>query len=102
MKAALVLQCNVQPESSFDRKHYTYHDLPHGYQITQHYSNFFEIYAYHLNFTLLIEPLAVGGQLKMYLSDGVSREFPLGIRQIHLEQVVDGSRKALNLSCLYE
>ena len=35
MLAALLLKCKVNSVSSFDRKHYFYSDLPHGYQITQ-------------------------------------------------------------------
>jgi len=35
IKAALVLNCKVNNVSYFDRKHYMYHDLPLGYQITQ-------------------------------------------------------------------
>jgi Asp-tRNA(Asn)/Glu-tRNA(Gln) amidotransferase B subunit len=35
IKAALVLGCTVNLQSSFDRKHYFYKDLPSGYQITQ-------------------------------------------------------------------
>ena len=33
--AAHALGCTVHPVSRFERKHYTYADLPHGYQITQ-------------------------------------------------------------------
>lgn len=33
--AAAALQCTIHPISRFERKHYLYADLPHGYQITQ-------------------------------------------------------------------
>lgn len=36
VRAALLLNCTVQRESAFDRKHYHCADLPAGYQITQH------------------------------------------------------------------
>jgi aspartyl-tRNA(Asn)/glutamyl-tRNA(Gln) amidotransferase subunit B len=37
LRAAIALNCSIQPKSSFDRKHYFYQDQPAGYQITQYY-----------------------------------------------------------------
>lgn len=37
LRAAIALNCNIQPVSRFDRKHYFYQDQPSGYQITQYY-----------------------------------------------------------------
>ena len=37
LRAAMILGCTIRPSFTFDRKHYTYPDLPHGYQITQYY-----------------------------------------------------------------
>lgn len=37
IRAALALNCAIQPSSSWDRKHYFYQDQPNGYQITQYY-----------------------------------------------------------------
>ena len=38
LKAALALECDIASDARFDRKHYFYHDLPPGYQITMKYS----------------------------------------------------------------
>ena len=36
LRTAAALQCAVRHRSLFERKHYFYLDLPHGFQITQH------------------------------------------------------------------
>lgn len=69
LKAAVALDCDVQNQFSFDRKHYFYGDQPCGYQITQHY-----------------EPFAKKGALYLYPRDGVKEEVPIRIHQIQLEQ----------------
>ncbi|TFY69182.1 hypothetical protein EVG20_g3256 [Dentipellis fragilis] len=65
LRTALALDANIQPRSSFDRKHYFYADLPAGYQITQRYA-----------------PLARDGKLDLPQSNVSVR-----IEQIQLEQV---------------
>ncbi|KAF8343733.1 Glutamyl-tRNA amidotransferase subunit B, mitochondrial [Amanita rubescens] len=69
LRTSLALGCDVQMKSSFDRKHYFYHDLPLGYQITQHYA-----------------PLAINGKLTA-LSPLSSLPFSVRIKQVQLEQV---------------
>jgi len=62
----LALSCTIPPFTKFDRKNYTYPDLPKGYQISQ--------YDY---------PLCVGGHLDVQVA-GESRR--IGIRRVHLEE----------------
>ncbi|KAL1634815.1 hypothetical protein SLS58_010558 [Diplodia intermedia] len=73
LRAAIALGCDIQPKSSFDRKHYFYQDQPQGYQITQYY-----------------EPFARDGQITLYARDGIDpRDGPsitIGIKQIQMEQ----------------
>ncbi|KAH7919539.1 Glutamyl-tRNA amidotransferase B subunit [Leucogyrophana mollusca] len=64
VRTALALNSEVQPRSTFDRKHYFYPDLPAGYQITQRYA-----------------PLAKGGFLRL-----AKQGIPVRITQIQLEQ----------------
>lgn len=66
VRAALGLECAVQPVSIFSRKNYFYPDLPKGYQITQ-----------------FDRPYALGGQVCFELN-GTSHVAPL-IR-IHMEE----------------
>lgn len=49
-RLGFALGSQVQSMSSFDRKHYHYPDLPHGYQITQQRS-----------------PIALGGQIEVFV-----------------------------------
>jgi len=73
IRAALALNCRIQPRSKFDRKHYFYHDQPAGYQITQYY-----------------EPFARDGLLVLTQQDGLAKadgdRIEVGIKQIQLEQ----------------
>lgn len=71
LRAALALNCDIQLKSTFDRKHYFYHDQPAGYQITQYY-----------------QPFAKNGWLTLNSEyDKVGRkEVRVRIKQVQLEQ----------------
>ncbi|KKK12072.1 hypothetical protein P175DRAFT_0492083 [Aspergillus ochraceoroseus IBT 24754] len=73
LRAAIALNCDIQPVSRFDRKHYFYQDQPAGYQITQYY-----------------EPFARNGFVDLFSHDGIAPEdgkhVRIGIKQIQLEQ----------------
>ncbi len=66
VRVALALHGTVQLQSKFDRKNYTYPDLPKGYQISQ----------YDL-------PVSLGGYLS-YVVDGEERR--AGITRVHMEE----------------
>ncbi|PKS04970.1 hypothetical protein jhhlp_008336 [Lomentospora prolificans] len=73
LRAALAFNCEVQPISRFDRKHYFWWDQPAGYQITQYY-----------------EPFSKNGHLTLFARDGIAAEdgksVRVRIKQIQMEQ----------------
>jgi aspartyl-tRNA(Asn)/glutamyl-tRNA(Gln) amidotransferase subunit B len=67
-RAALALNCNVQPVSVFARKNYFYPDLPKGYQISQ-----------------FDRPLATEGHVEIGVrADGSS--IRIGVTRVHMEE----------------
>jgi aspartyl-tRNA(Asn)/glutamyl-tRNA(Gln) amidotransferase subunit B len=73
VRAALALDCTIQPVSRFDRKHYFHWDQPAGYQITQYY-----------------HPFARDGRIVLRARDGIAPEdgdcVEIGIKQVQMEQ----------------
>lgn len=61
------LGCTINRNSSFDRKNYSYADLPKGYQITQDRA-----------------PICLGGSLPIRLKDGTEKS--VRIHHIHMEE----------------
>ena len=66
MKAAVALNCTINPRSRFARKNYFYPDLPKGYQVSQY-----------------DEPLAEDGWIEIDVGGGRKR---VGITRVHLEE----------------
>ena len=66
LKAALVLNCEINKKVMFDRKNYFYPDLPKGYQITQ-----------------ARNPIGVNGYVEIEV-DGIKKK--IGIHDIHIEE----------------
>ncbi|KAL6940336.1 hypothetical protein ACO0QE_004235 [Hanseniaspora vineae] len=71
LKLAKSLDCEINLQSTFDRKHYFYGDQPLGYQITQHYN-----------------PFAINGVIRLNKQfDGIlENEHPIKIIQLQIEQ----------------
>jgi aspartyl-tRNA(Asn)/glutamyl-tRNA(Gln) amidotransferase subunit B len=67
-RAALALNCNVQPVSIFARKNYFYPDLPKGYQISQ-----------------FDKPLALGGWIEIG-SRAEGSPIRIGVTRVHMEE----------------
>ena len=67
IKAALALNCEVNPNSQFDRKNYFYPDSPKNYQITQYF-----------------RPYAENGYLNIKTNSG--KEAKVGIERIQIEE----------------
>ena len=66
MKAAMALNCAINPRSRFARKNYFYPDLPKGYQISQY-----------------DEPLSEDGWIELEVNGTRKR---IGITRVHLEE----------------
>ena len=67
IKAALALNCEINPNSQFDRKNYFYPDSPKNYQITQYF-----------------KPYAENGYLNIKTNSG--KEAKVGIERIQIEE----------------
>ena len=66
VRAALGLNCTINPESQWARKNYFYPDLPKGYQISQH-----------------DRPLAQHGFIEISVNGTVKK---IGVQRVHMEE----------------
>ncbi len=88
VRAALALGCEIQPVSTFARKHYFYPDLPKGYQISQ----YDEPYA-----TAGGVPIQVNGELRVIRLTRVHMEEDAG-KLIHDDAITGGGVSHVDLN----
>ncbi|THH41857.1 Asp-tRNA(Asn)/Glu-tRNA(Gln) amidotransferase subunit GatB [Neolewinella litorea] len=69
VKLGLALGCQINRRSTFDRKNYSYADLPKGYQITQDE-----------------HPICIGGALPLRLSSAEEPSRNIQLHHIHMEE----------------
>ncbi|OGK62381.1 hypothetical protein A2334_02845 [Candidatus Roizmanbacteria bacterium RIFOXYB2_FULL_38_10] len=71
IKIAQALNCTINKHTKFDRKHYSYPDLPKGYQISQY-----------------DEPIAINGHLDFEANYGTNKNESKSFRihRVHLEE----------------
>ncbi len=65
--AGLATHCKISKETTFDRKHYFYPDLPKNYQITQQF-----------------KPICIDGYIPIRLTDGSTKK--INLSRIHMEE----------------
>lgn len=80
LKAALLLNCTINRNVTWDRKNYFYPDLPKGYQITQ-----------------ARYPIGINGYVDININDNVKR---IRIHDIHIEEDTCKSTHGSNTSYL--
>lgn len=82
VKMALALDCHVNPQSKFDRKHYFYPDLPKGYQISQYdlpiaEGGFLEIETVDENSQLVIKKINL---IRLHLEEDAAKLTHVAVR----------------------
>lgn len=81
VKAGLALNCEINPDSRFDRKNYFYPDLPKGFQVTQ-----------------FDKPIAYNGRVEVTTETGGVRT--IGIERVQMEEDTGKSQHFDNYSLI--